>query len=309
MAEMFPPPPPGLDAVVRARLDADAARTDGPAIWANVQARLEADAAPARPRRKWLKPVAALIATAAALFVAIVLWPAQNDVAASPAEVVSAARKAHEDGPDRCYTVSSELPPGLQERFPLLAAAARSGTLCTRRDRFVVESAFGTAGAWGRDPDGRVWVAPTREAAARYTADELPPTLRTVVAVWGLDLNTLLGDVLADFELSRTSATKETDTITATRTGPARLFQPLAAEITVEKATGAVRRLVLSRSLPNDNVARITFELQSTGTRDPGVYRAEGHLKPAGPIYDADRRVLRLRTLAHGLGEILAKDL
>jgi hypothetical protein len=303
----FPPPDPGLDAAVRARLEADAARTDGAAMWANVRARLEGETA--RPRRRWFGPVAALVATAAALFLAVALWPANNDVAASPAEVVDAARKAHEDGPDRCYTVASELPPGLQDRYPLVAAAARSGVVCTRGDRFVVESAFGTAGVWGRDPDGRVWVAPTRDAAARYTRDEFPPPLRTVVAVWGLDLRTLLADVLADFDLARVGATADTDTITATRSGPSKVFQPLAAEITVEKATGTVRRLVLNRSLPNDHVAKITFELQSTGTRDPAMYTAEGHLRAGAPVYDSDRRVLRLRVLAQGLGEILAKGL
>ncbi len=303
----FPPPEPGLDAAVRAHLDAEAARTDAGATWETVLARLNADppTTPAKPtRRRWARAALAVAATAAAVLVALFFWPGPRQLTASPSDVLREARTAHAAGPDRCYSFAIDFPQPLKDRFPLLADNGRTQTVWTSGDQFVVSPGFTGKGAWGRDHLGRVWFAPTREAAARFTLDELPPALKEAVAVRGLELDTLLGELLADYDLAWADA----DRISATPRGTVGLLGVLSADITVEKTTHSVRELILRRKLPNDDAVTLTFRQTEAGGDVPG-YPAERHLNPKAPVHDADTPVLRRRVLIQGLGEIVVNGL
>src|SRR5207244_6922078 len=78
--------------------------------------------------------------------------------------------------------------------------------LWTRGDRFwcTTPFEFGPT-AWGRDGQGRLWVAVSRRDGLRVGRDAIPERLALVCDVRGVQLETLLHDVLADFEL-RTEA-------------------------------------------------------------------------------------------------------
>lgn len=305
----FPPPEPGLDAAVRAQLDAEAARTNTPAVWEGVLARLNADAAPpptapGKPtRRRWPGAVLASAATAAAVLVAFVFWPSPKQVAASPSDALRQARAAHA-GRGRAYSFAIDFPPPLKDRFPLLADTGRRQTVWTSGDNFVVSPGFTGQGAWGRDHLGRVWVAPSREAAARFTPDELPPVLKDAVAVRGLELDTLLGELLADYDLTWAAD----DRISATPRGSVRPLGVLSADIRLDQATPVIRQLTLRRLLVNDGVVTLTFRLTDPGSEVP-AYVVERHLDPNAPVHDAHTPVLRRRVLLQGLGELLANGL
>ncbi len=306
-ADPFPDPPSGLDAVVRAALEADAARVDGQAAWGAVLARL--DVAPAGPRRGWVRGAAALAALAAALLIAVAFWPGGGKVAASPADVVRDALAAHAAGPDRCYTQAVELPPAVRDRFPLLTDRGLAPRIWTRGDRFVVEPWLGD-GAWGRAPDGRVWFAPSRAAAARFGLDELPPPVREAVAVRGMELHTLLDDLLAGHDLTWTEPpTEAVYEITAAARGAVAPFRLAGAALTVDRDTSAVRRLVLRRALPGGGEATITFDLIETATRDAAAYTPAAHLAAGAGVHDATEPGPRRRVLLQGLGRFLTTGL
>lgn len=310
----FPPPEPGLDAAVRAQLDAEAARTNAPALWQNVLARLNADASPtpAKPtRRRWAGSVLAFAATAAAVLVTFLYWPIPKQVAASPSDILREVRSAHATGPDRCYSIAVDFPPPLKGLFPLLADDGRPNRVWTRGDEFVVVPGFTGRGAWGGDASGRVWVAPSHEAAARFTLDELPQKLKEAVTVRGMQLDTLLGELLADYDLSwgeAPSPAGDADRITATPREKVGLLGVVSADITVDRSSRAVRKLILRRKLANDAIVTFTFTLRPTDAPPP-AYTAEGYVQPNAPVHDADAPVLRRRVLLQGLGEILGDGL
>lgn len=308
----FPEPEPGLDAVVRAQLDAEAARTDTRGMADRVLARLAADApaAPVRPRRSWRR-VAALAgaaALAAGVLVAAFALSGPREVSASPAQVVQAARDAATPNEARCYRVTLHLPARARESFPLLALDSETTrTLCTRGNRFVVEPGFGGRGAWGRDETGRVWAAPTREAAVAFVEAELPPHLRTAVKVHELELATLLDEVLADFDLAWSEPPArgaETDSVTATRRGDSPLLQIASAELVVERTTNTIRTLTVRRRALADGSASLTFTLLGTASRDDSAFTAQGHINPGAPVYDRAQPVLRRRVVLQQIREM-----
>jgi hypothetical protein len=314
----FPAPEPGIDAVVRASLDAAAGRSDAGALAARVLARLDADApvAPARPapRRVWRRAAAAagVAALAAAVLVAVFAGSGPREVLASPADVVQAARARVVPDETRCYRVTLDLPDRARDAFPLLARYTGPRTVCTRGDRFVVEPGFTGRGAWGRDAAGRVWFAPTADEAASFDPAELPPALRTAVQIHALELQPLLDEVLADFDLSWSATpSREADTfsIAATRRGEAGPLRLVSADLVVEKDTKVIRSLALARRGLSDGTAALTFVLQSAGPRDDAAFTAAGHLRPDAPVYDRSNRPQRRRLIVRHIGEILTNGL
>ena len=308
----FPPAATPLDAAVRTALDTDPTRTDPRSVWDKVARRLDADAptpAPPRSRFRWRALGAGLAAAglAAAVLVAIFLLPpAPQALAASPAEVVQAARAAHDSGPDRCYTQTVTPPPGVID--PLAhPPGVRRAVIWVRGDQFVAEPGLGGMGAWGRDAEGRIWVAPTREAAARFTPEELPPGIQEAAQVRGLELDKLLDGVLAEFDLAWAdpSPSSSHQTISATRRTRAGPFQVTSAELIVENDTHLIQSLILRRMLPAGGVATVAFERDSHPVSPPVVYAAEGYLDKNAPVYDAQKPRLRRWALVKHLGRAL----
>lgn len=305
-----PFPEPGIDAVVRAQLDAEAARTDARGMAESVLARLGARPTPPPRRRDW-KRAAALVglgALAAAVLIGVFALSGPREVVAAPtpAEVVQDARGAYSRNDTRCYRVTVDAQ--AREAFPLLAQDVER-TLCTRGDRFVVEPGFGGKGAWGRDSAGRVWVAPTTDGAAAFDESELPAVLRTAVKIHELEPDTLLDEVLASFELvwsEPPAPGAETYSVTATRRGEVPPLRLASAELVIEKGTKRVRSLVLNRRGLGSAHATLTFTLVATVGRDDAVFTPEGHIRRGAPIYDRSKPLLRHRLLRQHLGDAVA---
>jgi hypothetical protein len=233
---------------------------------------------------------------AAAVLVVVFLIPPAKQAVASPAEVVQAARVAHEHGSDRRYTQTVTLTHAEADPLAHPVEGGRRAVVWVRGNRFVAQPGWGGTGAWGRDPDGRVWFAPTREAAVRYTEAELPATVREAVQIRGLELDALLGGVLADFDL--TWADPPTPkaarrVVVATHRSPATSFQVVSAEVVIETESHLIRSLTLRRTLPAGAVATIAFELDTMPINTPVVYTAEGYLNPGSPVYDAATPIQR----------------
>ncbi|MCE9567686.1 MAG: hypothetical protein K8U57_37270 [Planctomycetes bacterium] len=310
-SEKFPPAAPGIDAVVRAQLDAEASRVDAAKMRDRVLAQLEADATPrtSSGRRFALLAFAAL---AASLLVGVFFISPPRQAMATPAQVVESAREAYRADADRCYTQTLQLPVNSPAPLALMIDSGRTMTICTRGDRFMVEPGFGGRGTWGRDKDGRVWIAPTRDAAARFDESELPPAVRDVVKIRGLEIGTLLDEVLKDFELSWTGPPEKraaTSSVTATRRGNPHAGQIRAAELVVDKNTKLIRSLVLHREMLMGGPATITFKFVGNAKPDETLYTPEGHIDAGKPVYDATRPVLRRKILLQNLGDVIVNGL
>jgi len=310
----FPDPDSGIDAIVRAQLDAEASRTDPGTLWEGVLHRL--NAATTRPvepsitRHRWRRAgtIAALAVLAALLFIGTFYVPSQREALASPAEVVQAARAVYKPGDTRCYRVTLTLPARLKEAIPLLAHEASPRTLCTRGDRFVVEPGFGGKGAWGRDATGRIWVAPTNDGVAVFDVSELPLPLQNAVKIHELELGPLLDDVLADFDLTWSEPPNlpaDTYTITATRHTQAGPFRIASAKLVIERETKLIRSLTVNRQLLGESGATGVFNLISAVAKDDAAYSPESHVKPGAPVYDRSKPMQRRRFILQHIGSIL----
>jgi hypothetical protein len=302
----FPEPESDLDRAIRARLDSSAQGVDAAALWSGVRSRLEADGIGANelekaaPRRLWRRLAVGGLAAglAAAVLLGLFLTPAAREAVASPAQVLESAREASPRDVVRCYRVTVDLPPHLRGRFPLLAPENLRRTLCTRGDRFVVEPGFAGKGAWGRDAAGRIWVAPgaAAKAGVSFEESELSPGMRTAVKIHELELDSLLNEVLADFDLSWAQPvvpSASSYSIEATRKSSPGPFQIASASLTIEKGTNVIQRLVLTRRLHGDVSASIAFAFEGNLPNDDKAFTPEAHLSPGAPVFDHSRRFMR----------------
>jgi hypothetical protein len=204
-----------------------------------------------------------------------------------------------------------ELPPLTPAPLALIADSGRVVTVCTRGDRFHVSPGFGGKGSWGRDGEARVWIAPTREAAVRFADTELPPVVREIVKIRGLEVGPLLDEVLKNFDVTWVeppTPRAEVSRVWASRRGPTLPGQVRSAELVIENHSKQLRSLVLRRLLIGGD-ATITFTLLGQGEFVPQDYTAEGHLDAGKPVYDSTRPNLRRRLLLREIGEVLAGGL
>ena len=104
---------------------------------------------------------------------------------ASAAALVAAAQEEHARPIDRCYRVTVvPAPGGPLERLPPWLAP-REVRLWTRGDRFWCTTPFERGPtAWGRDGQGRLWVA-TRRFGLRADRDMIPEPLALACDVRG----------------------------------------------------------------------------------------------------------------------------
>jgi hypothetical protein len=249
---------------------------------------------------------------AAAVLFLVLFLTARTDVLATPTEVIAAVRKASRHDQARCYRVTVDFSPGARELFPLLTQSPGARMLCTRGDRFVVEPGFGGLGAWGKDAAGRIWIAPTQAAAARFDEEALPTPLRNVLKIYELNLQPLLDEVLADFDLSWFTPPGTQDhnyIITARPRAEPGVLQVVSAELTIARKSQVIHCLSLTRKLWGNDTVTICFEHQAEGTRPEASFTAEGHISPSAPVYDRTKSLLRRRLLLQELGESGARGL
>ena len=254
--------------------------------------------APRSPRR-FLRRVALGFATAAAVALAFVggvlYWKPEPAAAATPETLLREAQQTHQQPIDRCYLVECRTESDLLDETKPVTAQSRSTRLWTRGDRFWLESTNPTARwAWGRDADGGIWMAfGGIRRGVRLAPDEVPAWLGQACDTFSMRVETLLGDVLREFDLRREPGDGGTQVIEATLK-PGRSHPGLrSARLEIDPETKAVRKLVLDRTRFGQPLATVTYTLVETRPQDDRKYQPEGHLPATTEIYTRDNQPRR----------------
>jgi hypothetical protein len=289
-----------LETLVRAYLEKGERAIDAQRILAGVQRRL-ANSRPARHR--WAPMGWAMGVAAAVVLMAGGLYFGTPSARAET--LVAQARDLAIAPLDRCYDVLVE--PEAEVRNPLLRRATfHHNRLWTRGDRFWVETVDPPhRWAWGRDEQGRAWLAEMPTAGARFNAEELPEELNTACEIRTLRLDTLLNELLTDFDLRwepvEPGADPTVRRVRAVWKEGHHHRRCREAVLDIDTSTKVVRRMVLSLLWRDQPTARVTYTLTSTGTQDDASYRPEGHLDAGAPIYEGKRaRAMFLRFMLTG---------
>src|SRR5205823_3776888 len=124
-----------------------------------------------------------------------------------PEDIVEAARVAVTVAVplDRCYTVRTESDANME--LPMRQALApRDARLWTRGDRYFLDTTSPDGNRHflrGRDAQGRFWVTPGPRVGLLFNPDEVVEPVTAVGELYSMNLDTLLGDLLVNFQLHR----------------------------------------------------------------------------------------------------------
>jgi hypothetical protein len=286
-----------IDALVRDHLAAQAATVDAADMLARVKS--GAGKPVARHRRRMTARAVWGTATAATVLLAFAggWYVGEKPAHANPnAEtLVREARQVHALPLDRCYLVQS-VPEGerLLARYPEVAKP-RETRLWTRGDRFWIESTNPEKHwAWGRD-QGRLWMALDGTKGVFFDRDEVAEkdelfhAVNVTCDMYSMRVETLLTEVLADFDLTRenteTAGPATTHHIRAELKPGVSSPRLRAAVLEIDAETRVLRRLVLHRTRRGEPVATVTFTLVETRTQSDETYTLEGHLNPDAQVY------------------------
>ncbi len=311
MSEPRPDPADNVDRLVRAYLERRAEGVDARRVLARLKGgtgdATSGAGAPARRsvfwRRSW--PWAVSAAILLAFFGGLYLGP--RPARASAEALVRQARAAHALPLDRCYLVQTRAERAVFDHNLMFLVPPQT-RLWTRGDRFWIESALpGHTWAWGRDDRGRLWFARSPKEGVRFEADEadeadLPPQLAVTCDVNSMRLETLLDEVLADFDLERADAPAGEPRVVRARPKPGRGHPTLReAVLEIDAESNVLRRVVLSRALRGRPLARVTFTLIDAAPQPDASYQLEGHLDADASVFTREFRPLRRRPLLAAL--------
>lgn len=225
------------------------------------------------------------ISLAAAVFAGLWLIGLGSESAAS---VVQKTLAAHAAPLDRCYRVDVVAEAGPASSTTIEADAIVDRRVWTRGDRFWSRTCVGERSAiWGRDEDGGVWFTTTPDVGARLAPEEVPPRLEVACDLLGLQLETLVRDILADFQLRREPADAGVVLIHAALKPGRQHPRYRSALLEVDARSHVLRRVVLQRAENRHIAATVTFTLLETSLRPESDYTLEGHLQPDARVHNA----------------------
>jgi hypothetical protein len=296
MSESGPTPASDLEALVRAHFQRQAAAIDPAPVYARLCVSLAASERSDPPantlgRRRLWRRIAWTVAAAATVLLAFLGGLQLGSGRAGAETLLHQAHAAHQMPLDRCYLVEvrRDLPAPDKNAPTGPAAPPRIIRLWTRGDRIWLESIQPQrTWAWGRDDNGNVWMAFGPHRAIRFRRDEVPPWLALGCDILAMRVETLLDDVLRDFDLERTAdlvGMPATQVVTA-RLKPGHTHPSLRqARIELDAETKVIRRLVLNRTRLGQPFATLTYTLAETRPQDDSKYVLEGHLSAPFDIY------------------------
>jgi hypothetical protein len=284
-----------VDSLVLAHLDRLAREVDPDLSLARIRKTLGRSKPRFRRRlaNRWTLG-SAVAASLLVLTIGVFYLPARP---ASAEAIVRQARAAQALPLDRCYRVETDLEvETIEDGRPTIARPSRT-RLWTRGDRFWVESDIGIRHLnWGRDESGGLWLAYTPHRGLRFEMADVPPAVALRCDVLSVRLETLLGEVLTDFDLK--TDPESPNIIRATpRLGLRRILREAVLEI--DPATKVLKRLELTRTIAGRTITT-RFHLEETRDLDDSRYELEGHLEPPFQInqHEVDpqrRRQIMLR--------------
>ena len=306
-----------LEAMVKARLEDRARDVDPQPLLARLQERLAAPvesgepAASAHPLTRdlaattrglppsgpplWRRRLGVAVAAAAALALSaagvIYVWPSS----ASAATLVLATKRVHELPVDRCYVV--EVQPSAPDESTLAPKYGRVDRLWTRGDRFFIESSNRQdRWTWGQDNTGAVWLTSGRKRGLRLEADEVPPGFRRLCDTLTMQFDTLLDQLLDDFELTweaaDASTLPQTRVVHAVRKGVRPRGRVQEARLEIDAETKVIRKLAVKRwSRGRATAWRLetaTYTLVGLEAQPDLCYQPEGHLEAPFVMYSRE---------------------
>jgi hypothetical protein len=234
---------------------------------------------------------------AAVLLVALGLAYFQSHEA-SAAVLLQETLRIHSLPVDRCYLVEVRSVAGDSD----VPWPSRVDRLWTRGDHFFFESVNERGRwAWGREQNGSVWLAYGTRHGLRFEADEVPPQLALRCEQMSMCLESLLQNVLADFDLHWGSARDDTGRLTkivrAVGTPQRRLQGIREARLEIDAETKVLRRLELDRVWWAGWGGTVTYTLVDSQPQADSQYQLTGHLQQQYEVFSRDHRPQRRREI------------
>lgn len=293
-------PPPDFDALIRDHLERKAEAFDPRPRFERIKATLNPAIGPgsvasARPRRRWLWSSVA----AAAVFLAFLVGLQFSPFSIAAEELVKAAQEAHHLPLDRCYIVDVHKESDLLDRTSPITSRVKQTRLWTRGQQFWIDSVDpDNRWAWGRGSDDRIWLAIGPNRGVRIDPEEIPWWLVLQFDLYSMQPETLLGDVLRHFDLTREPGNGSTHVVRAEPKRGRPHPNIRRAVIEFDPETKVVRRLEVARYHQNQVIATVTYTLVETRQQPDATYQLEGHLTAPYEIYTRDVEPERRRELA-----------
>ena len=300
-----------LEDLVRRRLEKESERIDPRPLFERIQSSMEAEANGARIVNRIThtnaRPVVWLwtgrIAAAVFLGVGLAILLQNRHVKTRGDVLVREARQAHSLPVDRCYVVEMRRDSALYDECAPMTSQVRLTRLWTRGDRFWVESAHSEhRRAWGRDHEGRFWIAFGPHRAIQLEADETSRWLNLCCDLYGVRLDQVLGDALGNFDLKREETPSDsgrlaTLNVQATLKPGRRTANIRSVQLEIDAETRIVRKMVIERVQKGQAFATVTYTLVETGTQRDDTYRLEGHLSNPHEIYTREHEPAKRKDL------------
>ena len=206
-----------------------------------------------------------------------------------------ATKRVHELPVDRCYMV--EVQPSAPDESTFAPKYGRVDRLWTRGDRFFVESSNRQdRWTWGQDNTGAVWLTSGRKRGLRLEADEVPPGFRRLCDTLTMQFETLLDQLLDDFELTweaaDASTLPQTRVVHAVRKGARPRGRVQEARLEIDAETKVIRKLAVKRwSRGRATTWRLetaTYTLVGSEAQPDLCYQPEGHLEAPFVIFSRE---------------------
>lgn len=233
------------------------------------------DAAEAKPQPRKYSRLAGWLTLAVTVAVVVFMAGSLNDSArASAASVVRVAMDTHGQPIERVYVVDVA-----RSDSAAVSGVVPDARVATQGDQFWVEMQSRRGRwRWGRTADGEMWLTLGRKWALHINEDEVGVPLRQIGDIYSLRVESLLHDVLQNFDLQQAAGDDLTHVIVARSRGSRpRWIRQATLEIDTE--TKAVRKLVIVRGFSAERTSTITFTLVASRVADESLFRPEGHLE------------------------------
>jgi hypothetical protein len=250
-------------------------------------------------RRRFLSVGGRRYALAAGIFLAVAtcFYLVFSPEPAGAYALVRDAEQALGQAKDRCYRVSSDVPPAWLKSNPFLGSGDET-LVFTRGDRFrVVTKDHGREIAWGQDEKRNVWVVDNGLVGFNFEQGEAPQLLGRQRAYLSLNVRQLVKRFLDDFDLTfengRAAEGKQMVRVHARRKPEKESIPISSAWIEIDRKTKIIRRLELERAKPGLRPGGFTFTLVEQTALADDAYRVEGNLAEGGEVFGTDRKPQR----------------
>ena len=198
-------------------------------------------------------------------------------------KLVREAQSAFRSEEDRSYRIHIDLEPGAAELFPFLAMLAPvDSPLWARNGLLRIDvSQEGRAWSCGRDAQKRVWIKPEPGIGLIFDADEVPAPLAQALDLCSMDLKTLLGAMLTDFDVASLRDEGVPEGVRRVRgtLKPNRANSRMRSIVVdIEARTKLVQRVVVTRWHAGRSLAGVSFTFAQNGTQPEASYQLSSHL-------------------------------